>query len=220
MVKGFRDAYIAGLFDGDGTCGFSINENKDNSIRFSPIFQIEVNVLKSYVGGLFDAEGNFQAKVEVWKEKRVTFKNRIHIGQRYSDDSVKLFKNIKKFLKEQGIKSSVYVYDKGYFTPTVRLSISKLEYVKKFVKMIYPYTVLKRPQLEIFLFKIFPLLNKGNKEWRGSNQYIHRTTKREPLLIIKIMKYIDILNSYKSMKGSNRKYSADYFRKKYGYKKK
>jgi hypothetical protein len=156
------------------------------------------------MSGLFDTDGTLGVASE-WSNnpanKTITFKSRAGWHQRYCKTTYLLLKRIARYLRRHEIECHVLKYPAGKnIHRTVVLNITGLRNVRNFCRLIFPYVQIKRPQVEIFLFEIYPLLKRGNLNWRGSNQHKKIDKKRTIELIMRLLGWIDELNKWKGHK--------------------
>jgi hypothetical protein len=202
--------YIAGLFDGEGCIGtipVSVNERKA-SMRTSTGLSLHG---VRYAAGFFDAEGCLHTIPCKMQSGNFIVKN--FLGFNIVLEKLCLLA-IKKYCKKWGIKRVYMTVSKPsqYHRRLVyTLRINGKQDVCKFLKLIRPYSILKRPQIDIYLNEIAPKLKIGKKGGRYSPNY----TKLE---FLELMRSVDRLNSLKCK--CRGKYNTNYFRRLWGYREK
>ena len=187
--------YVAGFFDAEGTVGFKV---RDWTKTIAPRLLIcQEPIDQEYVAGFFDGDGLVQLDVNKGKTYKIGHEvtPRIKITNARGD----VIEEIKKWCKSHGIVAHTRVDKRGHrLRPLKILTINRLESVKKFCMLIYPYLRVKREQVRILLFEIIPRLERGR----------HKTKEG----FIEVMEFVDRVNSLKGGRRRN-KYTADYFRK-------
>ena len=103
----------------------------------------------SYLAGFFDGEGNIHI---IMSKTHISIQVRIYNAQREILESIKEFINMGHIYQKK--KTMIY-----------ELTIGCKEECKKFLENIYPYSVIKRNQID-YLFKNFNFdVGKGNKSF-------------------------------------------------------
>jgi hypothetical protein len=96
--------------------------------------------------------------------------------------------------------------------PCCSLKIYGRSYIRSFLRKIIPYSIVKREQAKLVSEKMLPFLDAYFSRGRNSVS----TKKIRNLRILEFSRMVDRLSSMKSWRP--RKYTANYYRKKLGYK--
>jgi hypothetical protein len=169
---------------------------------------VEIN----YIAGLFDGEGcvGFNivgCKTGYARGKYYNIKSHLTINLKNSKESKKLFHIMKLVLNRYGIKAKVNEY-----TKQIHLEIMEYKSVKIFLKLIKPFSLLKREQIKIMINKILPKIKPKKLITRCGER---KFTRKQFLYVLQ---QVDKLNS---MKGGRRgTYNTNFFRRLWGFKQK
>lgn len=106
---------------------------------------------RAYLAGFFDGDGAIMACIEYHPEKRFRFRVRMSI--KIAQKNEQFLKNIQQRLVWGSVKLNrrVYEYD-----------IRDQKHVEQFIKLIYPYSKLKRKQLQLGLQILSYSINTRN----------------------------------------------------------
>jgi len=134
---------------------------------------------RAYLAGFFDGDGAIMACIEYHPEKRFRFRVRMSI--KIAQKNEQFLKNIQQRLVWGSVKLNrrVYEYD-----------IRDQKHVEQFIKLIYPYSKLKRKQLQLGLQILSYSINTRND-------------------LIKVAQLADTLSSYNvRSKGRRKNYTS------------
>jgi intein/homing endonuclease len=184
--------YVAGFFDGDGC--LSIGTGTRKYFR-TPNLYVTIIMNQKYISGFFDAEGHI---------KTGTNRRAIRPGANIQVLGSEVLIEIHKYLNDMGIRSNLNVNNR-----IGRLAICGIDNTANFLKLIFPYSIVKKKQIEIFIQDIYPLIRFRERKFRK---------KYSKLEFLAIHRAVDKLNSLKCRKSPNVKYTANYFRRRWHYK--
>lgn len=182
--------WLAGFFDGEGTVRVKILKRERQRTGYEMTVRAELE--QRYVAGIFDAEGSARVSISSSDYGDVPY----NIGQRadmgLGEFPSSLKELVNRHCSEIDVEPSYYNENDG---DVVRMVISGRESVKKFLLSVYPYSIIKREQIEIMVEEIIPRIEKG--------EHLHKPG------FLELMEYVDKMNS---LKGGNRgKYVRGYF---------
>jgi|GEM_PF-3897646 len=170
-----------------------------------------------YLAGFYDGEGTIGLKVV--KEKRPS-RIKGETGGWYmspylevANTNLKILQIIQRFLNDEGIMSHIRSANYGLNQQRGHaLRVQSYSGIKKFLKNIYSYSLIKQEQINI-VYKFF--------EVRDNLPILKRRTKIDNLkrnywtkeLFLKGMQLRDELKNTKFRKNTKHKYNYDYFQK-------
>lgn len=186
------DAYITGFFDGDGSIVIGIYPVGEHFV-----LQSGICIYQSYLSGLFDAEGHIVCNFNN-NQERVDSK----VGIDLREGESRILFLLKDYLLTKGIKSGVGIGKRRDINHDIlmRLNITGWHNVKRFLELVYPYSFVKKPQIEIMLNEILPRIKPRGR----------RYSRRQ---IIDVMHSVDKMSALKGhQKNINKIYNERYFR--------
>lgn len=188
--------WMAGFFDGEGTARAKIIKRDRQRTGFEVIPMAEMEQI--YVAGIFDAEGTIQTEIGKSDYGDVPF----NIGTRADFYQSKFPSTLRgvvdTYCQSVDVEPSYYgkesYHEEG--NSKIRMVVNGRESTYKFLNGIRDYCIVKKPQIDIMLGKIIPMMEEGK----------HLNKKG----MIEMMRWVDEMNSYKG--GNRGKYNQDYFK--------
>lgn len=183
-------SWIAGFFDGEGIVRVKMIQRKRQRTGYEMTVRAEIE--QRYVAGIIDAEGSVRTTISSSEYGDVPY----NIGSRADMGLGEFPTDLKEIIDNHcsriGVEPSYYRENEGDVT---RMVISGRESVESFLRSIYPYSIIKREQIEIMLEEIIPRMEDG--------KHLHKKG------FLELMKYVDKMNSLKG--GKRGKYVREYF---------
>lgn len=191
--------WVAGFFDGEGCVKADVSQRDTCQTGYG--FQPEVRVVHSYVGGLFDAEGNVYMGVDKSDERNIEHSVST-VGRLGHSENQQLEDFLKKFSESAGIQSNVYHQKKcaRNTDDSFHWVVQQRGELKKFLREIRPYSIVKRGEIDIMLEEIIPRIEKN-----------YHTNRRG---FLELVAWKDVMDKNKG--GARGKYDLDYFENLWG----
>lgn len=185
--------WMGGFFDGDGSIIADVHPVPDQQLDYNIRGRIQIK--HTYIGGLFDAEGCMKLNVSYDTRRAVNHKitNKAQIEHRQKDRLVVI---LNQYADEIGVNSTVVdVPEKDKHSKRFNWRISNRRGIRLFLESIRPYSIIKKPEIEIMLDEILPRLEAG-----------HHSRKRG---FLELIAWKDTMDDNKG--GDRGKYTLTYF---------
>ena len=190
--------YFAGFIDSDGA--IYVNIQKPNPKYRNHKYKLVPKVIFSqYFAGVIDGDGSIKVCIKDRRRRRrktkIGFEFQPMVTIKTDSSVLEIVNAFKRFCSCLGVKPFVS-WHKTYVT----FGVSGRESVKRLLKAVEPYLIIKKREADIMLKKIIPMMEQGK----------HLTKEG----ILEIMPYIDQMNK----RGGNKrkKYTTNYFRMVFG----
>lgn len=193
--------WTAGFFDGDGSIVNGISDGGRggaNGITYNPRCELS----NTYPAGFFDAEGTLLTTVKESNNYDVGSSFLIQAQTTQTGPKIPGLEKLKLYCEQVDANYTLRHKEKRKENHADQwtITVSGVEAVEKFLSGLLPHLATKRPQAEIMLNDIIPLVKR--------KEHLNRRG------FLRVMKHADKLNEFKG--GKRGKYSLDYFEEKWG----
>lgn len=191
--------WVGGFFDGDGSVGVEIGSSDTYRIGYQTIPTARIE--HSYLAGLFDADGTIRVNVQ----ENSNTEGRYHchpITTITNSENDRLVSLLDEYAESVGVDSHIRHVnpENDDWANHFRWWVNGPDDVERFLRSIKDVSVVKRPQIEIALNNILPIIqNREHLNRRG---------------FLRLMAWRDVMNAYKG--GVRGKYSLEYFENLWG----
>ena len=162
-------AYLAGLFDSDGSLLTRMRERKGGNRTFSVDAKVDVMTAvcgdKSYYAGLFDGDGTIYSTMRI-RRGHSGLQSSLHIPTT-SEGAVD---SIVEDLLRAGFRPRILRDRRPGQLPSIRIIIHSREEISKFIRWIRPYSRIKAAQIDYWLNEIYPRYGHGGGHFRRSKE--------------------------------------------------
>lgn len=191
-VEGGINDWVGGFFDAEGSVGVNVGKRDDLNIGYEirPIMR----VTQSYIGGFIDGDGSVTVDVSENESWSVGYQIQASaLSWHNIDPAIEALEEYSK-----GLDIDYTISDVG--DDAVQFQVSNIDDVEIFLSSIRDNVISKKPQVEIMLDEIVPLVK--------SKSYSSK------LGFLKIMEAKERMDSYKD--GKRGKYTLEYFEDEWG----
>lgn len=188
--------WMGGFSDGDGCIQLAVAEDERQQTGHAVKTSFRIN--QHYAAGFVDAEGHVKTEVAYNETSQTNHTVTAKVSFNQINSKKKLLEErYSEFCERHGIEYKTYSkeIDRENWSNMYEFRICKRDSVRRFLEIVHPYLVIKKPQSEIMLNEILPRLERGD--------HLNRRG------FLRVIAYRELMNSYK---GSERgKYNVEYF---------